>query len=622
MQPSPRPSRLTTLLALLAAATLLGGLAGAGDALATALRGHTSRNLFGLVPDAASFGAAVGLLGAAPLALLLALTARPRSAGRAIGLITAFLATAPATLALARDLHKRIPWGAQDIGPAFGGAVALVLLVVVAGETVRFALGGRGPRLLARLARWSPLVALLLVPAAIRAAAAWQGPDGGRGAGEGPNLLLLSVDTLRADRIGAGGDPDARTPWIDRLARTGTQRSLCVTPSPWTLPSLASMLTGAYPGEHRVLEELSGLSDAVTSLAECAKDSGLRTAAFVSNPWLATGSLARGFDVFDVAERPELLDPVRGTNLALALSKASLRLVKPDDAARLTRRSLAWLRAGEGRFFLWVHYFDPHLPNWPPVPFDRLARGRPPRLVGSSLTVEEIRAGEFPGGAEGRAEIHALYVGEVAYTDRAIGRLLRGLDADGALERTAIMFTADHGEEFWEHEGYGHGHAMFDEVIRVPLLVRPAGGAPGRLDGGLARLVDVAPTALALAGVECDEPPATRGHDLLGDASVPSTYGEAVLYGPEQKYLRTPRWKLVLEPAADSSAALRLFDLAFDPQELLDVSDAVPAEVDTLFAAISEWRRLVGSDGVGSSDLGANVDPAIREQLQALGYLP
>ncbi len=621
MPPSPRPSRLTTLLALLAAATLLGGLAGAGDAVAAALRGNTSRNLFGLLPEAASFGAAIGVLAAAPLALLLALSARPRSAARAIGLVTAFLATAPATLALARDLHKRIPWGPQDLGPALAGAVALVLLIVVAGETVRFALGGRGPRLLARLARWSPLVAVLLVPAVIRGAAVWQGPDGGRGAGDGPNLLLLSVDTLRADRIGAGGDPDARTPWIDRLARTGTQRSLCVTPSPWTLPSLASMLTGTYPGEHRVLEELSGLSDAVTSLAECARESGLRTAAFVSNPWLATGSLARGFDVFDVAERPALLDPVRGTNLAIALSKASLRLVKPDDAARLSRRALEWQRAGDGRFLLWVHYFDPHLPNWPPAPFDRLALGRAPRLVGSSLTVEEIRAGEFPGGAEGRAEIHALYVGEVSYTDRAIGRLLRGLDADGTLDRTAIVFTADHGEEFWEHEGYGHGHAMFDEVIRVPLLLRPAGGGAGVVDGGLARLVDVAPTALGLAGIECDEPPAVRGHDLADGAPVPSTYGEAVLYGPEQKYLRTPRWKLVLEADADSAKGVRLFDLEFDPQERLDVSAAIPAEVDTLFAAISVWRRLVGSDGVGPS-LGANVDPAIREQLQALGYLP
>lgn len=620
MLPSPRPSRLTTLAALLAAAALLGGLAGAGDAVSAALRGHTSRNVLALVPEAASFGAAVGLLGSLPLVLLLALSGRPRSAARGIGLITAFLATAPATLALARDLHKRIPWGPADVGPAFGGGVALVLLVIVAGEIVRFGLGGRGPRLLARLARLSPLVLLLLVPAALRAAAAWRGPDGGRGAGDGASLLLISVDTLRADRLGAGGDPTARTPWIDRIARTGTQRAVTVTPSPWTLPSLASLLTGTYPGEHRVLEELSGLSDTVTSLAECARDARLRTAAFVSNPWLATGSLARGFDVFDVAERPALLDPVRGTNLALALSKASLRLAKPDDAARLTRRALAWLRAGEGRFLLWVHYFDPHLPNWPPVPFDRLS-GRPPRLVGSSLTVEEIRAGEFPGGAEGRREIQALYVGEVSYTDLAIGRLLRGLEEDGALERTAVVFTADHGEEFWEHDGYGHGHTMFDEVIRVPLLLRPAGGGPARVDDRLARLVDVAPTALALAGVECDEPPAFRGHDLADGTAAPSTYGEAVLYGPEQKYLRTPRWKLVLEPGVDSTK-VRLFDLAFDPEERLEVSAAVPAETDTLVAAITEWRRLVGSDGVGSSDLGANVDPAIREQLQALGYLP
>jgi arylsulfatase A-like enzyme len=236
--------------------------------------------------------------------------------------------------------------------------------------------------------------------------------------------------------------------------------------------------------------------------------------------------------------------------------------------------------------------------------------------------VEAIRAGDYPGGDEGRREIAALYAGEVAYTDRAIGRLLRGLEASGELARSAVVLTADHGEELWDHGGYGHGHAMFDEVVRVPLAVRPPGGTAGAVRAPLARLVDVAPTALAAAAIDCAPARPFTGVDLARGEPAASTYGEAVLYGPEQKYVRTNRWKLILDPGAPDVRKARLFDLEADPAEQQDLAHARSAEVDTLLALLEEWRERVGSATAGAPHLPENVDPAIRAQLRSLGYLP
>jgi choline-sulfatase len=393
-----------------------------------------------------------------------------------------------------------------------------------------------------------------------------------------------------------------------------------VSPSPWTLPSLGSLLTGTYPGEHRLLEDLSTVAGDVPALAEACRAQGLRTAAIVSNPWLATGALARGFDSFEVAERLECLWPIRGTRLYAFLSKAMLRAGALDSAERLSTDASSWITGGRGAWFLWLHYFDPHLPNWPGAPWDRLY-GPAPVRVGSSVTVEEIRDGDVADEPGERDEIARLYAGEVARTDHGIGRVLRAVRGDPA--GTAIVFTADHGEELWDHDGYGHGHTMFDEVVRVPLFVslpdRPGGGVTDRL----VRLVDVAPTALAAAGLDAPAGPAFTGRSLLSDAAVPTTYGEATLYGPEQKYLRTDRWQLVYRPESDEDDAFSLFDLVEDPGEQHDLAATRPALRDSLFTLLELWMERVGSEGaMAARDVPDNLDPSVREQLRALGYIP
>jgi hypothetical protein len=414
-----RPEPGASLRAVVGLLLGAGALAGLADALAATARGLTA-NAGAVALHAMSFAAALALALGLPVVFAMAVTGRPRSNGRRLGLGLALLAAGPAGLVLARDMHTRIPWGGTDLAGGAAALAAIAVGVALLTELRARVLGPRAGRWARASARLAPWLGIVLVPAALSVARAIRSAASPPGGSHETSLLLLTVDTLRSDHLGVAGDPRARTRWMDRVARTGVLHEVCVTPSPWTLPSLASLHTGTSPGRHRVLEEVSGLAADVPTLAECCKSAGLRTAAFVSNPWLATRSLARGFDRFDVAERPALLDPIRGTRLSVAATKALLRLSKLDDGVRLTRKAAAWLRDGEGAFFLWVHWFDPHLPNWPAFPFDRLD-GPAPRLVPASLTVEAIRAGDFAGGDEGRQEIARLYRGEVAYTDRAIG---------------------------------------------------------------------------------------------------------------------------------------------------------------------------------------------------------
>jgi arylsulfatase A-like enzyme len=650
--PDRRPSLGSLLLAQIGLPAVLGGIAGFVDPLFP----HEPAYIRGVGTfwSGASLGAVLGFLVLLPLTLLLAGLNRPRRpAARLAATATLFLLI-PAIVALGRNLYKRIPWGAGDVALGLAGAAGLGLAAVVVAALASNLPRRRETRLVSWTARAAIPALLLALPAAARIASGFRPPTPRTvGVDGAPSLLLLTVDTLRADHLGAMGDPTARTPWFDRICREAALYSNCVAPSPWTLPSLGSVLTGTYPGEHLVLRALSGISAAVPTLAESCRDAGRRTAAFVSNPWLGTGGLARGFDRFDVAERLECLEGARGTRIVWGLAKVALRVGRLESARRLSDQAIAWIERGRGSWFLWVHYLDPHLPNWPEPPFDRLF-GPAPRHVGSSLTVDDIRGETYPGGEAGRREIARLYRGEVAYTDREIGRLWKFLEARGDLERTAVVFSADHGEELWDHREYGHGHAMFDEVVRVPLVLRPPGGEAGTVLDGLVSLVDLAPSALGMSGIPAPSDRSFTGRDLRAGAgpgdvrhgteidpvagSAAATYGEATLYGEELKFLRTRRWKLIFRPepspgedardrparvdAIPDPSRIRLFDVIADPAERVDLAVAEPAVADSLFRVLQDWMARVGSGGaLAARELPETLDPAIRDQLRALGYV-
>jgi arylsulfatase A-like enzyme len=612
-----------SFLALVVIAVLAGALAGLADAVFAVALGWGAQSLVGLLVMGTSIGAVAALAAALPFAVIALLAVRPRDDAHRLGWVVAWLGLAAPIVGVGRILYKRLPWSAGDAVVVVVVAAGFVVAAGLLTRWIALAIGPRSAGITRALVRLAIPAALLVLPAGLRIAGAIRAPAASRaGVAGGTNLLLLSIDTLRADALGVMGDPRARTPFLDRIARRSVVAANCVAPSPWTLPSLGSLLTGTYPGEHRVLQHLSGLSESVTTIADLCARADRRTAAFASNPWLGTRALERGFDEWDVAERLESLDAAAPTRIYQALSKIVLRGLRIDRAEVLTDRALSWLDRGDGAWFLWIHYFDPHLPNWPDPPWDRMF-GPAPERIGSSLTVGEIRDEAWSGGEAERREIASLYFGEVAYTDHQLGRVWRHLETSDELASTAIAFTADHGEELWDHEDYGHGHSMFAEVVRVPLFLCPPGGTAGRILPTLTRLVDLAPTALALGEVDVGEAPPFTGENLLGDRPAPrATFGEALLYGDELKFLQTDRWKLIHRPAkAGVTAETRLYDLEADPAEQTDVAGLEPGVADTLSAHLALWMEAVGTGGAGVAPDSESLDPALREQLKALGYI-
>jgi len=276
------------------------------------------------------------------------------------------------------------------------------------------------------------------------------------------SVLLITLDTTRADRIGAYGYRQIETPNLDRLAREGVLFEQAPASAPLTLPAHASMFTGKYPPAHGVRDNGGFyLADEQVVLAEIVQAEGLRTGGFVGSFVLdAKWGVAQGFDHY--FDDFELGDTVR-----LALNE----IERPAD--EVTDAALAWLdEAPASRFFAWVHYYDPHSPYEPPDPWAERYRDRP-------------------------------YVGEIAWMDSQIGRLLSWLDGNDRTGNTVVLAIGDHGESLGEHGESGHGFFVYDAAIRVPFLLRaPYDTMRGRRIKDVVRAVDVAPTVLDLLGLD------------------------------------------------------------------------------------------------------------------------
>jgi len=433
--------------------------------------------------------------------------------------------------------------------------------------------------------------------------------------GERRNVLVISVDTLRADHLGFHGYERDTSPRLDDFVARGAFFESAISTSPWTLPSYGTLFTGLEPTRHlagiserreaafgadRDAEggDYQSLDPGVPTLSECFGAAGFSTAAFVSNPFLDPASgVDRGFDSY-----------------AQYLNRA-------QAGVELASR---WIESrGDAPWFAFLHLMDPHAPYSPPAPFDTQFTHTALRdLPGGIPSVESLRAAE-PDSAT-RDLLLAAYDGEIAYVDTWIGRLLDRLEALGVLDRTIVVLHADHGEEFWEHGGFEHGHALHEESLHVPLaFVAPGIVAPGLRVGGRTSTVNAFATILDLAGVPVPL-------DLDGVSSAPllriGQYGtvriaprpcisESILYGPrERKAWSFGAEKLITNGATDS----RFYDLVADPSEGADLALDRPERVRELSelllgrARMAERRRAAGST--------ANFDPERRAELERLGY--
>jgi arylsulfatase len=331
-----------------------------------------------------------------------------------------------------------------------------------------------------------------------------------------PDLYIISVDTLRADRLGAYGGERSLTPNLDALAVESLVFENAFAPAPFTLPSVSSLHTGRHPLVTGVTSNLGVIPEVVPTLAERLQEAGWRTGAVVSNFALrrVTG-LDRGFDEYD--DRFNQVERNRN---------------QPERTARDTRTAaLAMLdsmrAAGESPIFLWVHFQDPHGPYTPPAdylaPLLESARADPAGQRKLPVSRSFSGQGGIPSyqvlGDEREVGFYrASYDAEVVYTDTEIGALLDGLRERGRLDDAILVFTTDHGEGLGEGDyWFAHGETLSDPLVRVPLMIRAKGIAPGRRSD-LASLLDVGPTLLSRLGLARSE---SEGRDLFADANEP-----------------------------------------------------------------------------------------------------
>lgn len=395
---------------------------------------------------------------------------------------------------------------------------------------------------------------------------------------DGPPVVLITVDTLRADAT-AGMQT-----W-KRLAERGATWDRAMSTSSWTVPAMGTVLTGLAPGDHGAGVSAEGTFQGVgevDTLASRLSDHGYTTAGFASNAWLThTLGFDKGFQTY--AHTSERFHH----RLLLA---GFPRGPKPHEAASVVDRALRWLGgAPEQGWFLWVHLIDPHLPYVH-------AEG----TLAPTLTDERLRAGMRVDG-DVPQRVRDAYAQEVAYTDGELGRLVDALEARGVLDDGIVVLTADHGEEFWDHGATGHGHQHHTEVVDVALAVTGPGVSSGpRHD--LASLVDVAPTILAMVGLEAD------GHDLrepLPEGRIAVAQGNA--YFSQHRSARQGRWRVIVGSPGDEPVTC--FDTVADPREQRSVP--CPEGHPVVHAALQS--RPPGATGDSVHD--------IAEALEALGYV-
>lgn len=424
-----------------------------------------------------------------------------------------------------------------------------------------------------------------------------------------PNLVLIVVDTLRADHLTSYGYERPTALAIDRLlARQGAVFEAAYSQAPWTLPSVASFLTSRYPGELVEGDVGSfGIPAAVPTLAERLRDAGYETAGFVANATLHPGNgFDRGFETFYTP--PASVDSM---------------LLHGDD---LNRRILAWLRGRGGRpFFLYVHFIDPHDPyENPETPGGRSAFFPEYRGTISGRFVHGIYNGRIalPDPANDIRQVAALYDSEIHYVDGRIGELVQSIPA-ATMARTLVTLTADHGEELHDHGGWKHGQTLYQEQIHVPWIVRWDGHvAPGTRLGGAVRLLDLVPTLLAAAGAPADS--ADEGVDLLpalrGSAAVPRlpVIAEHLTSGPRRAAAILEGRKLML---FDRRAPFIPTDTLQNHLYRVDLERLRRVEVYDLAHDGGEHDDLAGHDGGTLASLQPLIHHRLDRELPGLRLL-
>jgi arylsulfatase A-like enzyme len=438
---------------------------------------------------------------------------------------------------------------------------------------------------------------------------------------ETPNVVLISIDTLRPDHLGGYGYSRDTSPALDALAAGGARFTTAVSPTSWTLPAHVTLLTALPPEVHGVVDDRLRLGAATVTLAEILRARGYATAGFVSGPYLDAGyGFARGFDHYDDWSAVRLSHPaVHRARTSPALFGAVEEWLGGWQDGPAPRRP----------FFVFIHAWDVHYDFNPPPPYDTLFD---PEYAGTTDGLDfETGSGVHAGmPARDLAHVVALYDGEIRYVDDWIGRFVQSLRRRAVLDDTIVVVTSDHGEEFFEHGMKGHRNALYEESIRVPLIIHhPARIRAGTVVDRQVRLMDVAPTVLDLTGTALPPtfglPPSAGAYaarslvPLLdgrdGSASSPPSF--ASLQPHAQSAIRHETRKLILTPFA--ATAEQLFDLATDPAERANLAGTDPTSREALRAELTTWHDAARAAARNAE--AATMSEDHEAALRALGYI-
>jgi arylsulfatase A-like enzyme len=433
-------------------------------------------------------------------------------------------------------------------------------------------------------------------------------------------VLLITVDTLRADALVAYGAERRGAAGSERLVRESIRFETAISSAPWTLPSMTALLSGLPPPPTFPNLRATGVLKGAPMLAENLAAAGYRTGALVASPIVAGEGLRRGFDDFRLLVRHRAA-PFLGSHLRSLLFGPWF---EPNQATpHLTSQAISWIEQHrEEPFFLWLHYLDPHVPYDPPP--ELRPAGRPPQRIGVRFSDPNgVRIGRLARTKAERDWVRALYLAEAALVERELERLFVALSRLGLWETSLIVLTSDHGEEFWEHGGFEHGHSLYQEVVHVPLLLK----LPGAEHAGLrvtspVSLERILPTLLDLCSIpppsHVELLPSLTAHWRATPASEPPIFTGELLYHEDRESVIFDGLKFISWRVSDR---VELYDLQADPAERHDIAAQFPDAVATGRALIASRRQL-------SADLARRLDVARseseiapEEQLRALGYV-
>jgi arylsulfatase A-like enzyme len=434
--------------------------------------------------------------------------------------------------------------------------------------------------------------------------------------GNGLSVLLITIDTLRADHLGVYGYARPTSPHIDALAQRGTVFDRAFTFWPKTRGSFVMMMTGRRPSQNGYSKEHPVLLDFNPTLASVLKQAGYKTTAVVDNPNVAAQhGYARGFERYrETWEEPALKTETERSHAITEDGIAYLRTARPDQP-----------------FFLWLHYVNPHAPYTPPAPFDRQfldGSGVGPILPAVSGFHSGVKK-EWAVPGKRLGYYVSQYDGEIASVDAEVGRVLDALGASPVADKTAVVLTSDHGESLGEHDYYfDHGEDLFDPCLEIPLIMTMPGASGGRRSSELTSTLDLVPTILD--AVKVSYPPDLAGTSVLAAVMGGAEPGRERLFAQNDRNLSATfdaRHKLVDTPRDDKITDTALYDRKRDPGETRDVRPREPEafrvsrrELDLfLDRANREWAKtkqlVLGKKGEQP------VTSAACESMRALGYV-